>query len=62
MRVLAGGGITLSDVVAAPGWTDDVKSAGGAKSGGRIEVRFTELATRRRIEARIQVGRTDMEG
>ena len=61
VRVLAGGGITLSDVVAAPGWTDDVKSAGGAKSGGRIEVRFTEFATRR-IEARIQLGRTDMEG
>jgi hypothetical protein len=62
VRVPAGGGITLREVVLAPGWTDEVKSAGGTKSGSRVEVRFTERTTGRRVEVRIEPGRTEIKG
>lgn len=50
-------GVTLEQVVLAPGWTDEVKDSGPK----RVDVRFTEPATGDRHEVRVEVGRTEVK-
>lgn len=54
-------GVTLVQVVDAPGWTDQVK-AGGELSGQKfVDVRFTQTATGARHEVRTEVGKTKVK-
>ena len=50
-------GVTLVEVVLAPGWTDEIKDSGPK----RVEVRFTEPATGDRHEVRVEPGRTEVK-
>lgn len=52
-----GGGVTLSEVVVAPGWTDEVKR----DDDRRVEVRFAATETKDRVEVRVEPGKTEVK-
>jgi hypothetical protein len=57
-RTFPGGGARLEQVILAPGWTYVVKDDGGTTNRSRVQVQFTETATRRRVDVRMEAGRT----
>lgn len=50
-------GMSLADLVVAPGWTSEVKR----NDDGRVEVRFTEPSTKDRVEVRVEPGKTEVK-
>jgi hypothetical protein len=57
-QVFANGAARLYSVVAAPGWTYQVKSSGATTTASRIQVEFTQTATRAKVSVRMEAGRT----
>jgi hypothetical protein len=57
-RVFPNGAARLDSVVVAPGWTYSVKSNGGTTNKSRVEVQFTQTATRNRVDVRMEAGKT----
>jgi hypothetical protein len=53
-RAYSDGRIGLHGVVVAPGWSYSVKSS----DANRVQVQFTQSATRQRVDVRIEPGRT----
>jgi hypothetical protein len=53
----SGGTVSLYGLIVAPGWTADDKS-----SRNRVEIRFTQTSTRRQVDVRVEVGRTEVKG
>jgi hypothetical protein len=49
-------GMTLADLVVAPGWTPELKD-----NDGRVEVRFTQSSTDDRTEVRVEPGKTEVK-
>lgn len=52
------GGTAFETMNVTPGWSASLKSDG---SNGRTEVRFSESATRDRVELRYEAGRTEIK-
>jgi hypothetical protein len=52
------GGTAFETMNVTPGWSASLKSDG---SDGRTEVRFSEAATRDRVELRYEAGRTEIK-
>jgi hypothetical protein len=57
-QVYANGAARVDSVVAAPGWTYQVKSSGGTTNGSRVQVEFTQTATKAKVSVRMEAGRT----
>jgi hypothetical protein len=57
-RVFANGAARLERVVVAPGWTFQVKASGGTSNGSRVQVEFSNRATKERVSVRMEAGRT----
>jgi hypothetical protein len=57
-QVFANGASRLYNVVVAPGWTSQVKSSGGTTSGSRVQVEFTQTATKAKVSVRMEAGKT----
>jgi hypothetical protein len=57
-QVYANGAARVYSVVAAPGWSYQVKSSGGTTDGSRVQVEFTQTATRAKVSVRMEAGRT----
>lgn len=57
VRVTASGSVRLAWVVLAPGWTYVVKSDGTGTSN-RVELRFTQALSGRKVDFRFERGRT----
>ena len=51
------GYLGLDSVILAPGWTYEVKKNGEGTSS-RVELRFTETATRKTVDFRVEFGKT----
>jgi hypothetical protein len=52
-------GITLNEVVAAPGWTWTSKNGGGG-SRAKVDIQFHQTATGSQVEVRVEPGRTEV--
>ena len=57
VRSVLAGYLRLDHVILAPGWTYVVKS-NGEGTGSRVQLQFTETATRRTVDFRVEFGRT----
>jgi hypothetical protein len=57
-QVYANGAARVYDIVAAPGWTYQVKSSGGTTNGSRVQVDFTNTATKAKVSVRMEAGKT----
>jgi hypothetical protein len=62
------GGIGLLQVIAAPGWTWTFGGGGGGGGrhgqgglSGKVEVQFEQESTGRRVEVRVEPGRTEVK-
>lgn len=57
-QVSANGAARVYDIVVAPGWTAQVKSSGGTTNGSRVQVEFTQAATKAKVSVRMEAGKT----
>jgi hypothetical protein len=57
VRSFPAGYLRLDSVILAPGWTYVVKKDGEGTSS-RVELRFTETATRKTVDFRVEFGKT----
>ena len=57
VRSFPAGYLRLDHVVLAPGWTYVVQKNGEGTSS-RVELQFTETATKRNVDVRIEFGKT----
>jgi hypothetical protein len=57
-QVFANGAARVYRVTVAPGWTAQVKSSGGTTNGSRVQVEFSNPATKARVSVRMEAGRT----
>lgn len=51
------GAVSMVDLVAAPGWTYEIKD----NDGDRVEVRFANQSTDDRAEVRVEPGKTEVK-
>jgi hypothetical protein len=59
-QVFPNGAARVYRVVAAAGWTYQVKSSGATTNGSRVQVEFSNPATKQRASVRMEAGRTDI--
>jgi hypothetical protein len=57
----ANGTLTLDQVIVAPGYTDEIKSAGGVEDKNKIEVRFENPTTHDKAEFLFEPGKTEIK-
>jgi len=57
VRSYPAGYLRLDSVILAPGWTYEVKK-NGEGTASRVELRFTETATRKTVDFRVEYGKT----
>ena len=57
VRSFPGGYLRLDSVTLAPGWTYQVRKNGEGTTS-RVELRFTETATGRTVDFRVEYGKT----
>lgn len=55
-----GSRVALVQLIVAPGWTAEVKD-GDRSTDDRVDVRFTQTATRDRVEVRVEPGKTEVK-
>lgn len=52
------GTLTIDQIILAPGYTDEIKSAGGAEDNNKIEVRFENPTTKDKVDFVFEPGKT----
>ena len=57
VRSFLAGYLRLDHLIVAPGWTYEIKS-NGEGTNSRVELQFTETATRRTVDFRVEYGKT----